>query len=156
MKRHQALRELSSDHHQGLVQARRLVKTAGRGSDATADEVAKVARDVLTFWAEHTTLHFREEEEVLLPAFARYGDPSVEPVVQVLVEHVHIRRLVDDLERQVELGQPSLETMRAIGELLRGHIRYEENVLFPLIEKVMPEEALRILPDRMAAFNREY
>jgi hemerythrin-like domain-containing protein len=40
------------------------------------------------------TSHFREEK-VLLPAFARYGKQSHEAIVQMLVEHVHIRRLAD-------------------------------------------------------------
>ena len=168
MKRHPALRDLSSDHHQGLVQARRLVKAAEEdtasptggvtavheGAAANAEALAQVARDFLTFWSQHTVLHFRQEEEVLLPAFARYGDPALEPVVRVLVEHVQIRRLVDDLQQQVASGQPSVQTMRAIGEMLKGHIRYEENVLFPLIEAAMPEEALAELPDRVADFEK--
>lgn len=161
MKRHPALRELSSDHHQGLVQARRLVRVArndvpeSQASGATVSdvEVAKVAHDFLTFWAEHTIQHFREEEEVLLPAFARYGDPTVEPVVRMLTEHIHMRRLVDDLQHQVEQGKPSVETMHAIGEMLRGHIRHEEDVLFPLIETAMPEEALLVLSNQLAAMN---
>ena len=90
----------------------------------------------------------------MLPAFARYGDPSLEPVVRVLVEHIKIRQLVDDLQCQVEQGTPSLETMNALGEMLRGHIRNEEDVLFPLIEASMPEEALAELPKRLAAFAR--
>jgi len=165
MKRHPALRELSSDHHQGLVQARRLVQAAGgppggavgdaaghgTGSHDRDVELEQAARNFLTFWSEHTAGHFREEEEVLLPAFARYGDPSLEPVVHVLVEHIQIRRLVDDLQGQVEEGKPSVETMLTIGEMLRGHIRYEEDVLFPWIETLMPEEALAALYGRFAA-----
>lgn len=148
MKRHPALRALSSDHHQGLVQARRLVQVAGlsNGDDSEAAvQVAKVVHEFLAFWAEHTTLHFREEEEVLLPAFARYGDPSVGPVVQMLVEHAHIRRLVADLQSQVAVGQPSKETIHTTGEMLRAHIRHEEDVVFPIIEQAMPEDALRAL-----------
>src|SRR5688572_19817894 len=126
MKRHPGLRDLSSDHHQGLVQARRLLKAAGAtsptgdgvGGPGIEEALQQVARDFLAFWAEHTTRHFREEEEVLLPAFARYGDPMLEPVVRVLVEHIRIRRLVDDLRQQVERGEPSAETMAAIGDLL--------------------------------------
>jgi hemerythrin-like domain-containing protein len=159
MKRHPALRDLSSDHHQGLVQARRLVQAAEGTSSRSAEEddvarLTQVARGFLAFWSDHTTGHFREEEEVLLPAFARYGDPYLEPVVRVLVEHIKIRRLVDDLQDQVEQDAPSVETMRAIGEMLREHIRHEENTLFPLIESVMPEEALSELPARIAAFSK--
>jgi hemerythrin-like domain-containing protein len=155
VKRHPALRELSSDHHQGLVQARRLLK-AGSGAGGSQEREAaleEVARAFLAFWSEHTAPHFRAEEEVLLPDFARYGDPSIEPVVRVIVEHIKIRRLVDDLRRQNEEGAPSVETMHAIGEILRAHIRHEEDVLFPLIEGIMPEEALEALPGHFAAFE---
>lgn len=164
MKRHPALRDLSSDHHLGLVQARRLVKVAtndaagaqasGGVADGAAEEdgAAKVGREFLAFWDDHTSRHFREEEEVLLPTFARYGDSSLEPVVRMLVEHVTIRRLVTDLRGQMETNQPSPETMRSIGELLRAHIRHEEDVVFPLIERMLPEEALQELSSRLAAY----
>jgi hemerythrin-like domain-containing protein len=162
MKRHPALRDLSSDHHQGLVQARRLLQAAGgesvdtqahaTGREVAASEVADAAFDFLTFWAEHTNAHFREEEEVLLPAFAGYGNPAVEPVVQMLVEHVQIRNLVADLQSQVERGQPAAETMQTLGEMLRAHIRHEEDVVFPLIEEAMPEAALQELSGKLLAF----
>jgi hemerythrin-like domain-containing protein len=165
MKRHAALRGLSSDHHLGLVQARRLIRAAGLArreavdlqtagatvAEAIATEAEKVARDFLIFWGEHTTRHFREEEEVLLPMFARYGDPSQIAIVQVLVEHIHIRRLVFDLQQQLETHQPPQETMRSVGELLRAHIRHEENVVFPLIEAAMPEEARQALSSQLDA-----
>lgn len=162
MKRHPALRDLSSDHHLGLVQARRLInaaepdrrdavglQTAGAtvGEETEADEVA---RKFLIFWTEHTTHHFREEEDVLLPMFARYGDPSNAAIVQMLVEHIHIRRLIFDLQQHLEAQQPPQETMRSVGELLRAHIRHEENVVFPLIEAAMPEEALQALSSQLA------
>ena len=38
MKRHPAFRELSSDHHQALVHARRLVKAADVGEGAPRGE----------------------------------------------------------------------------------------------------------------------
>lgn len=156
MKRHPGLRDLSSDHQQGLVHARRLVKAAtgvmegAAGSTATAAETAQA---FLAFWAEHTNHHFREEEEVLLPVFARYGDPSVPPVVRMLVEHVQIRKLVGDLARQMaDAGITSPDTMRALGTLLRDHIRHEEDVLFPLIEGAVPSEILLELPQAFSAF----
>lgn len=157
MKRSQSLRDLSSDHHQALVQARRLVKASSSETSGAVDRpVDEVARDFLAFFAEETTRHFREEEEVLLPAFARYGDPSLPPVVRMLVEHVRIRQLVDDLQRQSEAGDPHLSTMQAIGDLLRGHVRHEEDVVFPLIEGTMPEEALTELAGQLSAFVKQY
>jgi hemerythrin-like domain-containing protein len=152
MKRHPALRALSSDHHQGLVQARRLVQAAQvTPAGAPAADLPATARAFLGFWNVHTRPHFREEEEVLLPAFARYGDPATPPVMRLLLEHVQIRRLVADLQRDLDAGQPLAATMQAIGELLRAHIRHEEDVVFPLIEQALPEAALAALPAQLAA-----
>ena len=69
MKRHPSLRPFSDDHHQGLVNARRL-KRAASGEEPHA---ANIARDFLEFWRRDTSLHFRKEEEVLLPVLPRYG-----------------------------------------------------------------------------------
>jgi hemerythrin-like domain-containing protein len=137
MKRHPALRALSSDHHQGLVHARRLVKAADTG-----EGLEPTARDFLDFWREHTTRHFREEEEVLLPAYARHADPADSSVVRVLVDHVHIRRLTTDLDRMLNTGEQLAATMRQVGEMLRAHIRHEEDVLFPMIERALPDAEL--------------
>lgn len=160
MKRDPGLRSLSSDHQQGLVHARRLVMAAAGMTEKGPDPVEHVdhretALAFLSLWAEHTNHHFREEEEVLLPVFARYGDPGQPAVVRMLVEHVHIRRLVGDLEEQVstEQGRLSSETMHALGTLLRDHIRHEENVLFPLIESVIPPDVLATLPAAFSLFS---
>ncbi|MEO8285195.1 MAG: hemerythrin domain-containing protein [Chloroflexota bacterium] len=152
VKRHASLRDLSSDHHQGLVHARHLVKAAESPADHAA--LMETAKAFILFWGEHTNHHFREEEEVLLPEFARYGDPSAPPAVRMLVEHVRIRQLVGDLVSQVDAGAPSPETMGSLGTLLRDHIRHEEDVLFPLIESALPEQALLALPAAFAAFDR--
>jgi hemerythrin-like domain-containing protein len=167
MKRHPALRDLSSDHHQGLVQARRLTRaagehgtgsTGGESEDASAqarprEALRALAADFVAFWHRHTAPHFREEEEVLLPAFARFGDPAAPHVVRTLVEHVHIRRLVGDLRRQLAAGPVSADTVRALGESLREHIRFEENVLFPMIEGAMPEQALLQMAEEARRFR---
>ena len=75
MKRHEALEQLSRDHHQALFQAMRLKR-------ADADSASDVLGDFLDFWFSVGNLHFRAEEEVLLPAYSAYADASAEAVVQ--------------------------------------------------------------------------
>jgi hemerythrin-like domain-containing protein len=147
MKRHPSLQDLSGDHHQGLVQARRLVKAAA--GEETKLGMQEVARGFVRFFWEHANHHFREEEEVLLPAFARHADPFADPIPKMLVEHIQIRRLVADLEQQLSDGAPLPRTMSEVGTLLRAHIRLEEDVIFPLIERAMPEDALTALAEAL-------
>src|SRR5215210_220730 len=100
MKRHPSLRKFSDDHHQGLVNARRLRRAA---SGEGASSAANTARDFLEFWQRDTSLHFRKEEEVLLPVLARYGgDVGERPLLQMLTQHARIRGLAMQLSDEIK------------------------------------------------------
>jgi iron-sulfur cluster repair protein YtfE (RIC family) len=135
MRRSAALETLSRDHHLALVVAQKLRR-------ATVDTAATARSAFLGYWESEGRHHFRSEEEVLLPAFARHGDAGHDTVVRVLVDHVDLRRLAADIEAQPE---PPLHRLRELGELLHDHIRHEERILFPLIEEALPEPELAAL-----------
>ena len=100
MKRSEALRALSHQHHQGLFAALQL-KRAGR-------ETAVEARQVfLDFYEREGSRHFRAEEELLLPAFARHTRVDDPAIVRVLTEHIDLRRRRQDLERAWIPTRPS-------------------------------------------------
>ena len=140
MKRHRALQPLSRDHHVALVAAQRLRR-------AGADDADAARATFLEFWREHGSLHFRVEEDVLLPAFAAYGDPADGRVVQMLVEHVRIRAAAAALAR----GGSDLDALHALGTALERHVRLEEREVFPLIEETLPEEAAERLVEAVQA-----
>lgn len=131
MKRDPALHPLSRDHHQALFVARQLAQA----DEATARAAAESFR---TFWKEHGRRHFRIEEEILLPAYAEYGDPENPAVVRVLVDHIAIR----SQEARAEKADLSTDALQALGRRLEGHVRHEERSLFPLIESALPEARL--------------
>jgi hemerythrin-like domain-containing protein len=147
MKRIPELRTLSEDHHHGLVQARRL-RRAAEAEESTSVEAA--AREFLDFWQKATALHFRKEEEVLLPVMARYGgDLSREPLVEMIEDHTRIRGLVMQLSDEAIGGNVRLQSPQEIAERLEAHIRLEERVVFPLIEESLSEAALTELAARL-------
>jgi hemerythrin-like domain-containing protein len=129
VKRHEALAQLSRDHHQALFQAQRLRR-------ATEEDAAEVRAGFVDFFRNVGNLHFRAEEEVLLPAYAVYADPSDEVVIRVLVDHTLIRRDVDALDGA------GLDRVHELGDRLEAHVRHEERVLFPLIEQALPDDEL--------------
>ena len=148
MKRHPSLRKFSDDHHGGLVQARRL-RRAAAGEEGPP---AEVARAFLRFWDEDTSPHFREEEEVLLAVFARHGgDLTAEPIQKMVADHARIRSLVMGLCEEAKSDRVERETLREIGDRLEAHIRLEERRVFPMIERLLPEEALREVASRLGA-----
>lgn len=148
MKRHPALRDLSSDHHQSLVQAHRLQK-----ADAANETALRVLADEFcAFFREHANPHFREEEEALLPFFARYGDVNQEPIRQMQREHILIRR---DVALLLSASTRDAAALRALGKQLENHVRLEERAVFPLIEEALSEAALDELPRVLAAWQSE-
>jgi hemerythrin-like domain-containing protein len=129
MRRSEFLQGLSREHHQGLYVAMRLKR-------ATAGSAAEARRAFLEFWQTEGSKHFRIEEEVLLPAYARHRPADDPAIVRVLTEHVDLRRRAADLESSESL---SSSAARELGELLEKHIRHEERVLFPAIESALPD-----------------
>lgn len=132
MKRSDALVRLSRDHHHGLVVAQRLRR-------ATVETAAAARSAFLEYWTTDGHDHFRAEEEVLLPAFARYEPPTNDAVVRVLTDHVDLRRRAADVAID---DPPTCDDLHALGDRLRDHIRHEERVLFPLIEGALPADEL--------------
>jgi iron-sulfur cluster repair protein YtfE (RIC family) len=142
MRRHASLITLTHDHHHGLSHARKL-KLAGQSDDAS--ERLEAARSFLAFFENDTLVHFREEEEILFPVFLEHAGEPPEELIEVLVQHVRIHGLVAALRHEVGRGEVRGESLGAIGETLEGHIRLEERKLFPIIERTVPDDAMRTL-----------
>ena len=143
MKRDEALTPLSHDHHQALHQALRLKRAERSGA-------AEALRGLVEFFDSQGALHFRVEEEVLLPAFVRDGgaDPADVAITRVLTDHLWIRARIAALR---EGREPSPAALRELGERLDEHVRHEERVLFPAIEEALSPEQLRRLGEAVAA-----
>jgi hemerythrin-like domain-containing protein len=141
VKRSEALAPLSRDHHQGLFVALQLKR-------ADPDTAAEAREAFVSFFEHEGARHFRLEEELLLPAYARHAEPDQPAVVRVLLDHLDLRRRAQDL---VTCSEPDVAELHELGARLEGHIRHEERVLFPLIEEALPVEELYRLS---VAFDR--
>lgn len=134
MQRHPALVGLSEEHHHGLVWSRRL----SRLSEGEADSpVKEVIREFLGVWDQEINPHFRREEEILLPVFARTDHYWAEGIQEMLRQHVELRRNVWLLRED-----PGPAIIQHTGDLLQEHIRLEERDVFPLIQKEADEPLL--------------
>jgi hemerythrin-like domain-containing protein len=142
--RNEALRQLSRDHHRALEVALKL----RRAGDA---EVAGARAHFLRFWREHGALHFRVEEDVLLPGVVPEVDPTDPAVSRVLTDHVEIRSRADALDSR---DAPGVSELNELGELLNEHVRHEERVLFPMIEERLSAERLEALAQRIDEAER--
>jgi hemerythrin-like domain-containing protein len=147
MKRHPSLHPLSQHHHFVLIQALEMRRASEAIVEKRAAAVLHQAEKFVRFWHKSGHVHFREEEEVLLPAYARHTrlDQDAE-VMRVLADHAEIRAAVREFERRLEAKIPiEAEELARLGKLLHDHVRLEENKVFPRIEKTLGEEWLNVM-----------
>ena len=146
VERSEELAVLSREHHVALELA--LVLQRASAADAEA-----ARRATLEFWSKEGLAHFRLEEDLLLPAFARHAGADDADVVRVLVEHLDIRRRVGDLESDADLDVAALN---ALGERLRDHVRFEERTLFGRIEAALQPDELDALGVALRAAGEQH
>ena len=127
MRRHPALRGLSSDHHAGLVIARTARKAAREGSHARAVAWEEVKQRFVCELEEH----FRREEQGLLPMLRAAGEATL--AQRTLSEHQTLRKLIAD-------DRP--ENLSVFAELLAAHIRLEESELFEIAQYLLGLDVL--------------
>lgn len=139
LKRDPALQDLSRHHHHGLVIATRCARARTLESK---EEIRALLEDLLEFWHGGGAEHFREEEDILIPAYGKHANISAPEVVKMLKEHGEIRGMVERIEGATETDLGELERL---GVCLRDHIRYEERVVFPMMQETIPPAELSAL-----------
>jgi len=103
--------------------------------------------------------HHAKEEDVLFVELIRNGMPEKQsPIEAMHMEHDQGRALVRAMEAAAEkalageTGQVPViaENAKGYAELLRGHIDKEDHILYPLAERVLPEE---VRPGMLRAYQ---
>ena len=154
MKRHPGLHALSEHHHHALVQALEIRRADQAPPSQRTRAVERAARRFLQFWNQTGQYHFREEEEVLLPFYARHARLDEDPdVMCMLADHASIRAQIQALEKALEEKRPVDAELTALGRLLHDHVRLEENQIFPRLESVLDEAELLALGQRLTRLH---
>jgi hemerythrin-like domain-containing protein len=139
MKRDTALRDLSSEHHTGLVLVRRIRK------QTAPTEAAASARwdEVRERFASELEPHFQKEENGLLPMLRAIGESAL--VERTLREHEAMRRLVAD---------GGAKDLLRFAQWLDDHIRFEEKELFEVAQRRLSAAQLASLAASQATLSR--
>lgn len=123
IKRHKALQPLSREHHHGLLLSWKI--RAGFSKNIEPERI-KVYAD--WFFKAHLVPHFEMEEQHVFSIL----EANNHLVKKALTDHRRIKRLfaeTDDIAN----------ALSKIEEVVDEHIRFEERVLFPEIQKVATE-----------------
>jgi hemerythrin-like domain-containing protein len=90
--------------------------------------------------------HHGKEEGLLFPALTRAGIPEKGgPIGVMLLEHAQGRQLIREMEDSITNQVDLVKLTQAAKEytiLLRNHIQKENNILFPMADKVLTETQL--------------
>ncbi len=122
MKRHPGLHVLSQHHHFALTQALLMRRAAQAPATRRPAALRPAAHTFLRFWKKTGRQHFREEEEVLLPAYARHTRLDQDAaVMRMLAEHAQIRAQIQRLETSLETGPSVEELVAALARAARPH-----------------------------------
>jgi hemerythrin-like domain-containing protein len=129
-----ALIPLSHQHHNGLALC--VLIKRGLETDGSPANVAKLAKRAIDRYEIELTNHFGIEEQVLFPMIEReLGKMAI--VAELIADHRALEGMIDQIR-----GAPSAELLKTFCELLRRHIRREENELFQDVQQRLPEGVL--------------
>jgi hemerythrin-like domain-containing protein len=129
MLRDKSLVPLSHQHHNGLALC--VLTRRSLAEDSSPENLARLAQRIIKRYEVELTNHFSIEEQILFPACESALTESL------IAEHRQLEDLVDRLR-----SAASAETIEEFVELLRRHIRREEEELFEQIQRDLPRETL--------------
>ena len=134
MLRDPALIPLSQQHHNGLALC--VLTERALENDHSAATINHLARRAIDRYEIELTNHFGIEEQLLFPLIEReLGQMTM--VHELIADHRALEAMIDGLRTA-----PSVELLQSFCELLRRHIRREENELFQDIQERLPTDAL--------------
>lgn len=137
VKRNPHIVKLSQDHHASLMFCWKIRQ--GAKYHAATERMVKY---VQYFWEHHFSEHFKEEEEFL---FAPLKDAAV---LKAIEDHQKIKTKVDKI---IISGNEDQQTnLLKLADLVDQHVRYEERILFPHLEKKLSEEQLQIIGSQIS------
>jgi hemerythrin-like domain-containing protein len=135
IKRSKQLTPLSKDHHEGLLFSWK-IKT-GLKNRTNINLIANYAQ---WFWNNHLEEHFREEEQILAP----HLPADNELLKQMFDEHQEIEAMI-----HINENIPDETLLGKLAKAIDDHIRFEERVLFPHAEKIIPETELNLIYEQL-------
>jgi len=139
IKRHDALKPLSREHHHGLLFCWKIRTGLQRGIS-----IERIKKYSNSFFDESLTQHFEIEEHLIFPLISESYPEIIE---QALNDHAILRKLFAN-------DEASSISLQALANKLNDHIRFEERVLFKKIQETVNDAELTkivLIHDKKAA-----
>lgn len=138
IRRNENIVKLSQDHHASLMFCWK-IRQGVKQHVATP----KMVKYIQYFLSQHFKPHFQEEEEILFAPLQ-----NDEKVQHALSEHVLILETVNEILSSDKVSQQ--EELSGLADIVDAHVRYEERILFPYLEKELSEEQLQKIGEQIS------
>ncbi|MEN6622843.1 MAG: hemerythrin domain-containing protein [Smithella sp.] len=104
--------------------------------------------------------HHGKEEELLFPAMEKAGIPKENgPIGQMLLEHEQGRQYMEAIDKTITekgiLQEAFIKNADEYIYLLRNHIEKENVILFPMGDKLIPQERQAKLLEEFEAYEQQ-
>lgn len=159
-----ATEELKHEHEAVLIALRILDKVAAAIA-AQDDQAPAHLEQLLDFFKGFVDrCHHGKEEDVLFPELERRGVPrDGGPIGVMLSEHEvgrgHVRAIAEGLTRAKSGDATAATTITehvwAYQQMLQAHIQKENNVLFPMADRVVPGDVAAKLYEQFELIERD-
>ena len=130
------------EEHEGVLAGLSILERMGEAGNANIED----AREIAEFFALFADkCHHGKEEGHLFPALEKAGIPKEHgPIGQMLAEHVLGRTFISSLRLAAQgdgLDRAAFQqAAKGYVQLMRPHIEKENNVLFPMGDRMIPQE----------------
>ncbi len=156
MRPTEALRE----EHRVIERALRAMEIAAERLDLGQEIPKEVLEKIVDFTQGFADrCHHHKEEGVLFPYMEERGLPrDMGPIGVMLEEHDIGRGHMKGLKEAVDQGKPEVFVAHAQAYilLLKDHIFKEDNILFPMAERMMGEEEAESLMEEFERTEQEH
>ena len=120
IKRHEALKPLSREHHEGLLLCWKIRTGLQKNIDMN-----RIVGYCKYFFDEHLVPHFETEEKLVFPILG-YDNEHVKKALQ---DHLELKKLFN-------MNVADKKILNILEKKLEDHIRFEERILFNEIQNV--------------------
>ncbi len=122
---------MTQGHHGALVAARNIRDRLSKLNEGEKNTLVVLSQEISGLFARDLEPHFRGEEEELLKVFENHVGSDDSDIKKILQDHQTIRALSTSVTQK---------DLQLFADTLTAHIRFEEDVFFPRVEKTLTEE----------------
>lgn len=156
--------DILMDEHQVILNVLNSLERYNNAITSNSDYKIADLKDYVTFFKNFAdAFHHMKEEDILFIEMGNNGFPAnAGPIAVMLNEHNIRRNYVEILDNNSKLEKWSLTEKEKVVKtgnefiiLLKGHIHKEDNILFPMANNVLPENAQAEVNNKFSDFESD-